>query len=61
METHTSGGSGPVLSGNLGCQGNEVDLGLCSALVWDNNCTHTNDVGLTCSKFTFINASKIKA
>jgi len=45
-------GSGPIVLGNLGCQGTERRLADCTSGVTDS-CTHREDAGVRCTgKFT---------
>ena len=44
-------GTGSIWQDTLDCHGYEADLASCSHPGWDhnNNCTHENDVSVTCS------------
>lgn len=45
-------GFGPIWMGNLTCTGDEVDIALCKFSGWGHtgNCTHTQDIAMTCGK-----------
>lgn len=44
-------GTGPVWMDGLECNGEEDDLSMCIFTGWsNNNCSHTDDVGIECGK-----------
>jgi hypothetical protein len=47
-------GNGPIMLDDLNCNGNETDISECPSRGWlTNDCSHSEDAGVSCSEYTF--------
>lgn len=53
-------GQGPIWMDDVSCQGTENDIFDCNKILVNDNCDHSEDAGVICSKSTSILYCKIR-
>jgi hypothetical protein len=52
--TFGQGNNGPIMLGDLNCNGNETNISECPSHGWLlSSCNHQHDAGISCSEYTF--------